>query len=977
MLGPGRLSAAACSVWAKSDQDVARGGGGWLPLWRHLADCGAVAGLLWDCWLPEVVRRRIGEVLPVQGDGRLLAVWLAGVHDIGKATPAFACQVDPLAERMRGAGLEMPSRAGMLDRVKAPHGLAGQVLLRDWLVECHGWSRAVTGQLAVVVGGHHGVPPEAGQVVDLDAHPELLRWPGPGEVLWARVQRELLDACADHFGVRERLGEWGRVRLPQTVQVLLSAVVIVSDWIASNRDLFPYFPEDRPRSDGERIEAAWRGLDLPGAWRPAVPRQDVRSLFGARFELPGGAGPRPVQEAVVRVAAGMAVPGLIVVEAPMGEGKTEAALAAAEVLAARSGAGGVFFALPTMATSNAMFPRVVRWLDRLAVVEGGERWSVRLAHSKASLNKGYAQLLKSSWRDIAAVDVDGGGGDFRPAEDRVAARAELVAHQWLRGRKRHLLSSFVVGTVDQLLMAGLRTRHLALRHLAVAGKVVVIDEAHAYDAYMNTYLERVLGWLGAYGVPVVVVSATLPADRRRRLAEAYAGAERDDPGFAGLREAEGYPLVTSVAPGGVPDVVEPGRSSRSGQVRVERLGDGLDVLAGRLRSELADGGCALVVRNTVTRVHATAQHLRGELGADGIEVSVAHARFLDLDRAAKDAELLRLFGPPGRLGGGEADPRPVRHVVVASQVAEQSLDVDFDLLVTDLAPVDLVLQRMGRLHRHQRRRPGRLGGARCLVTGVVDWQAQVPEPVRGSVTVYGRHALLRSAAVLWPFLEKGEPVRLPDEISPLVQGAYGGGVIGPDAWQEAMEAARLQHETGQKKKEREADTFRVAGVGKDGKSLAGWLRHDVGVQDAEDTRMGRAQVRDSGESLEVLVVQRHPDGSLTTVEWLPDGDGGLPLPVDAVPTARAARAAAASGLRLPVELSRGGIVEQVIAELEQFGVRAWQSKEAHWLEGQLILQVSTDCQTPVPASVHRAQARLAGYRLDYSSTDGLEVTREG
>ncbi|SDK37804.1 CRISPR-associated endonuclease/helicase Cas3/CRISPR system Cascade subunit CasA [Streptomyces indicus] len=941
-----------------------------------MADSGAVAGLLWDHWLPDAVRWRIGSVLPAgEGDGRLLAVWLAGVHDLGKVTPAFACQSEALAERMRGVGLEMKSRKAMPDRAVAPHGLAGQVLLRDWLVECHGWRRAATSQLTVVIGGHHGVPPEPARAVDLDAHPELLRTPGPSEALWARVQRELLEACADHFGVQDRLGEWRRVKLPQTVQVLLSAIVIVSDWIASNRDLFPYFPEDRPRTDEERIAAAWRGLDLPGPWRPALPEEDAEQLFAARFDLPAGARPRPVQEGAVRVAHRMPVPGLIVVEAPMGEGKTEAALAAAEVLAARSGAGGCLFALPTMATSNAMFPRVVTWLDRLPVAEGGERWSVRLAHSKAALNTGFAELLRGSARDISAVDLDGDSGGFRPAEDMVAARAELVAHQWLRGRKRHLLSSFVVGTVDQLLMAGLRTRHLALRHLAVAGKVVVIDEAHAYDAYMNTYLERVLSWLGAYGVPVVVLSATLPADRRCRLAEAYAGAVRADPRFAVLRATGGYPLITSVAPGGVPEAMEPGRSSRTAEVFVERLDDGLDVLAGRLRSELADGGCALVVRNTVKRVHATARRLREELTKDGISVSVAHARFLDLDRAAKDEELLRLFGPPGRPAAGAADPRPVRHVVVASQVAEQSLDVDFDLLVTDLAPVDLVLQRMGRLHRHPRQRPGKLGTARCLITGVADWRAPVPEPVSGSVTVYGRHVLLRSAAALWPFLEKGDPVRLPDEISLLVQCAYGDAAIGPVGWQHVMEHARLQHETAQREKENKADTFRVAEAGKDGKSLAGWLRHDV--HDTEDTRAGRAQVRDGGESLEVLVVQRHPDGSLTTVEWLPDGDGGLPLPADAVPAARAARAAAASGLRLPVELSGAWIVDQVIAELEQFGVRAWQSKDAHWLEGQLFLQVSTDCHTPMQASSRRAQARLAGYRLDYSTTDGLEVIREG
>ncbi|WP_443078114.1 hypothetical protein [Streptomyces sp. SP17KL33] len=148
-----------------------------------------------------------------------------------------------------------------------------------------------------------------------------------------------------------------------------------------------------------------------------------------------------------------------------------------------------------------------------------------MAHSKAALNDAYADLMRNSAQRIAAVEVDEEACDGRPAVDRRVASAELVAHAWLRGRKKTMLSSFVAGTIDQLLFAGLKSRHLALRHLAVAGKVVVIDEAHAYDTYVSAYLDRVLSWLGAYRVPVVVLSATLPAARRRQLAEAHAGAE--------------------------------------------------------------------------------------------------------------------------------------------------------------------------------------------------------------------------------------------------------------------------------------------------------------------------------------------------------------------------------------------------------------------------------------------------------------------
>jgi CRISPR-associated endonuclease/helicase Cas3 len=542
-----------------------------------------------------------------------------------------------------------------------------------------------------------------------------------------------------------------------------------------------------------------------------------------------------------------------------------------------------------------------------------------------------------------------------------------VAHAWLRGRKKAMLASLVVGTIDQLLFAGLKSRHLALRHLAVAGKVVVIDEAHAYDTYMSVYLDRVLSWLGAYRVPVIVLSATLPASRRRELVAAYSGrADADGPRDAAAPDA--YPLLTAVAAGGAPLHRRPQASARSTTVQVERLDDGLDVLADRLESELADGGCALVIRNTVRRVLDTARALRGRFGAE-VDVTVAHSCFVDLDRADKDSTLLRLFGPPEKTGDRPAG----RHVVVASQVAEQSLDVDFDLLVSDLCPVDLLLQRMGRLHRHRRgqdqgERPERLRTARCLVTGA-DWAADVPAPVRGSVAVYGRYALLRSAAVLLPHLDEGSrrPVRLPADISPLVQSAYGEAPVGPDHWQDAMKEAREQFERHRDDQAERAAVFRLGDVGKPGRPLFGWVA--AGVGDTDDTPTGRAQVRDSRDSLEVVVVQRRGDGSLATLPWLkPDGRkrqrAGLELPQDATPTRFAARTAASCGLRLPLQFS-GETMDRAIEELEQLYLPNWQGKDSPWLSDQLILALDEDCQT-----------RLAGFSLRYSPEDGLEVTRD-
>ncbi|MFJ2821661.1 type I-E CRISPR-associated protein Cse1/CasA [Streptomyces toxytricini] len=943
------LSPAARTVWAKHENKTSK----WLPLWRHMADSAAMAERLWGEWLPHHVRRLVAESLPDgEGDARRLAVWLGAVHDVGKATPAFACQVDQLAERMRSVGLDMPTARQFGDaRRRAPHGLAGQAIVEGWL-EGRGWSPRAAMAFAGAVGGHHGVLPGHEHFHALHQHPELLRTPGPSDRLWRAVQTELLDAATAAYGVRDRLHDWSAVKLPQPVQVVLSALVILADWIASNSDLFLLYPEERHRSDAERIEAAWRGIELPPPWTAPTVEEDARGLLEARFGLPA---PRPLQEEAVRLARATPTPGLMIIEAPMGEGKTEAALAVAEVFASRTRAGGCFVALPTRATANAMYGRFRKWLDRLP---GEGARTVYLAHSKGFLDDAFAADLRAGSRPIAAVDLDGDPTSLRSLrDDRCAAASALVAHQWLRGRKKGMLAPFVVGTIDQLLFAGLKSRHLVLRHLALAGKVVVIDEVHAYDAYMNEYLERVLSWLGRYKVPVVMLSATLPADRRRALALAYS--ETADEAGA-LTATSAYPLMHVVSEGGETIVgTPPAAAGRRLSVTVEKLDDDPAALSDRLAAELAGGGCALVVRNTVDRVLQAADVLRERFGLDA--VTVAHSRFTDLDRARKDDDLVARFGPAGTRPAGP-------HIVVASQVAEQSLDIDFDVLVTDLAPVDLVLQRMGRLHRHQRGerqadRPERLRVPRCLITGV-DWDAGPPCPAEGSAAVYGRHALLRSLAVLHPHLE-GKPLDLPDHISPLVQSGYGDTTPpAPEAWTTAMDSARDEHDRNTAEKRRKAQTFLLDQARRPGRSLIGWI--DGGVGDAEDTRAGRAQVRDSEEALEVLVVQRRRDGTYTTLPWLDRGMGGIELPLDAVPPPRAARAAVASALRLPYHFGKPWLIDQVIGELEQFCPDAWQAKESHMLAGELFLVLDEDCRT-----------RLAGFDLHYSETDGLEVTPAG
>jgi CRISPR-associated endonuclease/helicase Cas3 len=491
-----------------------------------------------------------------------------------------------------------------------------------------------------------------------------------------------------------------------------------------------------------------------------------------------------------------------------------------------------------------------------------------------------------------------------------------------------------------------------LRHLALAGKVVVIDEVHAYDVYMNSYLLKVLTWLGAYRVPVVALSATLPAAQRRALVQAYRAGRWPDTqaDLSGLDGDIGYPVLTWAESQSVSTrVASP--SGRSTLVRVNLFERGLDdagELVALLQERLADGGTALVVRNTVRRVLDTADQLEAAFPG---EVSVAHARFTAADRMRNDAALLESFGPLG------AAQRPFRRIVVASQVVEQSLDVDFDLLVTDLAPIDLVLQRIGRMHRHNRGageadRPAALRAAEVHITGA-DFTQGPPALEPGAERyVYDAHTLLRAAALLQESAGRG--IQLPDDIAPLVQRGYGDDPVGPPSWQDALSDARTRREERATAREKKAETFQVSGLGRPGKAISGWV--SAGVGEADESSEGRGQVRDGAPSLEVLLVIEDGTGRWSTPSWLDDDAAGLTIPTTQTPADQVAEVVASCVLRLPLTFSNADAEDEL-----------WKNTPPAWEDSPLIYRY------PVLVVDPDGLGEITGRRVCYSSERGLEV----
>lgn len=929
------------AMWGKTGQDDS-----WLPLWRHLEDSAAVAGLVWDRWLPRSVKDHVTGCLPgADGDGRKLLIWLAGIHDIGKATPAFAIKAPSMTDRLhrRGFDLDVP----LAETPKAPHGALGYVILRDWLHRRFPGaprSAARAGMaMAVIVGGHHGLLPDEFALQHLGDRRDF--YGGPR---WKLARDEILDRMAAHTGALERLPEWLTAPLPATAQASLAAAVVVADWLASDETRFPYVD----RSPGL---PTWETLRLPSPWTATPPPREPATHLAERFPALTGLSPTPIQESAIEAAWSADRPPLVVLEAEMGSGKTEAGLAAAEVLAHRFGQGGVFLALPTMATSDAMFGRVRSWIDELP---GGGSLSMFLAHGKAGLNDEYRGLDDD--QAFAGIYDDDNGHDPYPAQDRAVA----TVNAWTRGRRKGVLAPFVVGTIDQVLFAALRSKHLALRHLAIAGKVVVIDEVHAADTYMREYLTAALTWLGAYDTPVVLMSATLPSAQRAQLVSAYAaGAGRSNgrwprpPKRPTSIESTDYPRTT-LLDSTLRGIDTPQHAARPRSIEFVELGDELDELIDVLRTELAKGGCVAVVRNTVTRAQATWAALRKAL--PDAEVVLVHSRFLAVERARREADLRARLGRGSSLAAGT---RPQRLVVVGTQVLEQSLDIDVDLMISDLAPMDLLLQRAGRLHRHDRGvgesdRPSRLRQPRLLLTGA-DWDSVPVKAAPGSRRVYGASLLMRAAATL---RAHGSQVRLPRDIPRLVAAAYDPATAPPAEWELSWAIAEKQAAEKAETAHTRAKTFRLDGPSEHEGLLvrSGFFRKG----DPDDGNGGRSQVRDGEDSLEVVVVRRVGE------QLLPMAAAGLPegtvLYSQYPPDARVARALAGCTVRLP-SWSTASDLDAAIAALEDMSFEGWQ-QDCPWLAGQLTLVLD-----------EHGRARIADLELTYDSDSGLLVstTRRG
>lgn len=1032
-------TSATASFWAKTgiqDSSTEKGKESLsegLSLVQHMLDAGSVAEQLWDMWLAPGLQKRFSEHLRLSmADTRALVCWLAATHDMGKATPEFACQfgkqengkhLSVYRERIEQEKFDIPEELiPSINDAQCPHSKYSQSILIHLLTKVEGMPHEVAVTLASISGAHHGIP--AAYLSTSDSLSNLIL-----ECLspkWHSAWKELYDIALERFGASsalQQLAQHGRT-IPVSVQFCITGFVIMSDWIASNPDFFPMGTFGSAEQE-QRARIGWQALGLEQRWTAALdtsPDTPAADLYASRF---GWNNPtlRPMQEVVVEAARSMQSGGMMCIEAPMGQGKTEAGLIAAEFLAQATGRTGVAFAAPTQATSNALFDRVTEWVKyqtNNVTQEHGEPLkphSMFLGHSKNRFNKSYEELAHVQTFDEQLYPEHGNEKKTLPPD------TALARHNWLSGTKKGLLSSFVVCTIDQVLMTALQARHVMLRYLGLASKVIIIDEVHAYDAYMSRYLSAALYWLGQMNAPVILMSATLPTEIRTHLMARYAeGLEvRTDSSSPqpkqelsareryAARQARtqsntildlDYPVIHTLTAedNGTPKKWKVEQPAEQTEIELKLIDDSPKSVLNVLEPLANDHGCAAVICNTVGRAQEMHAFLSEQFGEE--HVILTHSRFTATHRAEQEELLVSKLGKKAHYSeaDGEDSSRPHRLIVVGTQVIEQSLDLDFDVMITDFAPVDLVLQRMGRLHRHDSRNSSERTPAYrkpvCYVRGVETFGSQdkTPRFPDGSKAVYEPMILLSSYAQLLPHFNGG-PIRIPADISSLVQKAYqkNGSSEIPEAWSKDYEYAKRDYQQNQDHAERRAKDYLLRPPNVDQDTMADCMQHLLSPDDRRfsDDQIGEAKVRDTDASLEVIAIvvdrvrKNDSENVIKSYRLLPSISGTdeadslrFNASDKAPPEYQQSMQLAASSIRLPYQYSdapnhriksgeQSGKLrfDVALGLLEKERIESWQ--KSFMLKGQLILPFEE-----TKPGVY--SYKLCDYELVYSPQLGLQ-----
>ena len=637
-------------------------------------------------WTTCMILRILKEIWRDFPRGKLIspeAERLAADHDIGKATPFF------LSKIYRSINILFPWNNIVTD-IPGGHAECSQRILLH------------TGAaFAKLAGAHHGSTPQDLRLQSGSMEHIL------GNKEWENSRCNFLKKLHEDLN----LGDVGNI--PKDREAISLGAVILADWLSSSMDL----PADTLLPDQKSIRKVIENAGLlPVSWKTKLPFHEI---FGFS--------PNPLQKA----CAGIAHPGsIIVIEAGMGSGKTEAALYLAHQLLAAKKANGLYFAMPTRLTSEKIYDRLNTFLSH--TIPAAENRNALLIHGEAWLNWILEQPSDSAENGAVNANPD----------------------SWFQSAKRALLAPFAAGTVDQALLSIVNVRHSALRAFALAGKVVVFDECHSYDAYTGELIAVLIQSIRKWGGTVIILSATLTAEAKRKfLGETTSGH---------LSSCSSYPLITIAEPEKPLEFIE-FQPEKTDTVKIRHSGDDSAAMREALEHALR-GEQVLWIENTVFG----AQNIYKQLacGPQGIEVGLIHSRFPAFLRREQESKWVDLLGK-----NGADNRRKHGRILVATQILEQSVDVDADFLISRLAPGDMLFQRIGRLWRHEKLNTVRPQQAKREMLLLIPEECSDPAKIQENVRVllpYDPYWMLRTCEI-WKEMNE---VHIPDDIRPVLEKIY-------------------------------------------------------------------------------------------------------------------------------------------------------------------------------------------------------------
>ncbi len=740
------------------------------PAIYHMIDVALVAEAIID-QLSEQERELVCSPFIDNEDPVAILICLIALHDIGKITPGFQ---QKLAGRVT---LPFDTEAYPINDYsgyESSHSKSGVCILSRYLkskVPTLGGiaAKKVTVSLASAVASHHGTilwnKSYAGKPIK--SH---------GAENWIDLQIKACDWVSQFFDV-----DWQKVNIDNSKVtkewfVYCAGLCSVADWIGSDDEKFDYiddyYSELTNRKRG--AQALVTKLSLKCANLSSYESNKNQPIsFDSRF----GFKPNALQTFIGAISKQSQPSKLTVIETPMGSGKTEGALYLAESLIRYHGYQGLYIAMPSQATANQLFTRTSNFVDKLPDKTG--KIQSHLLHSNAELNDDYQEIR------AASVDFGQGrqGGKYN----------DIVANQWFVGRKKKLLSSFAVGTIDQAVMSGLKLDHFFVRLFSLSGRVLCVDECHAIDSFQLRQLCNLLGWAGLLNIPVILLSATLPESMRLQLCQAYMGDK------SLTLASKPYPRVTyvnennQVKTESLLEQFKQETADKNKSYNIELRPTAQQFIIHNMADDAltmltkAQGGVITCLVNTVNHAQALTRLVKKKLvemeSSVEVEVITFHARYPIRQRLEIEEKIVELLGPNNSEREKHNPNRPTNNkavILIGTSVLEQSLNYCSDVFLTELAPMDLILQRLGRLHRHSVNdyvRPELFKQAKAYVylpEGELTEENQETWLDKGSAFIYAKSILVKTVEVLRNKANEQQQlsVSLPEHIDGFVNDVY-------------------------------------------------------------------------------------------------------------------------------------------------------------------------------------------------------------